>query len=113
KPLEIKKPADFGVDLAPRLKVVKTVEPPGRKAGVKVANAAELIAKLKGAGKVLLADAPQLGHALAEEMSALIVGMMGSYDAVLAPATASGKNFMPRVAALLDVMQISDIIKVV
>jgi electron transfer flavoprotein beta subunit len=50
KPLEIKKPADFGVDLAPRLKVVKTVEPPGRKAGVKVANAAELIAKLKEAG---------------------------------------------------------------
>src|SRR6266545_8340163 len=50
KPLEIKKPADYGVDIAPRLKVLKTVEPPGRKAGVKVANAAELIAKLKEAG---------------------------------------------------------------
>ena len=50
KPLEVKKPADLGVDPAPRLKVVKTVEPPGRKAGVKVANAAELIAKLKEAG---------------------------------------------------------------
>ena len=50
KPLEMKKPADYGVDPAPRLKVVKTVEPPGRKAGVKVANASELIAKLKEAG---------------------------------------------------------------
>jgi electron transfer flavoprotein beta subunit len=47
KPLDIKKPADFGVDVAPRLKVIKTTEPPGRKAGVKVANAAELVAKLK------------------------------------------------------------------
>jgi electron transfer flavoprotein beta subunit len=50
KPLEIKKPADYGVDIAPRLKVLKTVEPPGRKAGVKVANAADLIAKLKEVG---------------------------------------------------------------
>ena len=50
KPLDVKKPADLGVDPAPRLKVVKTVEPAGRKAGVKVANAAELVAKLKEAG---------------------------------------------------------------
>ena len=50
KPLDVKKPAALGVDPAPRLKVVKTVEPAGRKAGVKVANAAELIAKLKEAG---------------------------------------------------------------
>jgi electron transfer flavoprotein beta subunit len=50
KPLDVKKPADYGVDPAPRLKVLKTVEPPGRKAGVKVANAAELLAKLKEAG---------------------------------------------------------------
>ena len=47
---EVKKPGDYGVDIAPRLKVLKTVEPPGRKAGVKVANAAELIAKLKEVG---------------------------------------------------------------
>jgi electron transfer flavoprotein beta subunit len=47
KPLDVKKPADFGVDVGPRLKVIKTTEPPGRKAGVKVANAAELVAKLK------------------------------------------------------------------
>jgi len=50
KPLEVKKAADYGVDTAPRLKVLKTVEPPGRKAGIKVANAAELVAKLKEAG---------------------------------------------------------------
>jgi electron transfer flavoprotein beta subunit len=50
KPLEIKKPSDYGVDPAPRLKVLKTTEPPGRKAGVKVADAAELVAKLKEAG---------------------------------------------------------------
>jgi electron transfer flavoprotein beta subunit len=50
KPLEVKKPADYGVDITPRLKVLKTVEPPGRKAGVKVADAAELIAKLREAG---------------------------------------------------------------
>jgi electron transfer flavoprotein beta subunit len=50
KPLEIRKAADFSVDIAPRLKVLKTVEPPGRKAGVRVANAAELVAKLKEAG---------------------------------------------------------------
>ena len=50
KPLEVKKPGDFGVDTAPRLKVLKTVEPAGRKAGVKVADAAELVAKLKEVG---------------------------------------------------------------
>jgi electron transfer flavoprotein beta subunit len=50
KPLEVKKPADYGVDPTQRLKIVKIVEPPGRKAGIKVANAAELVAKLKEAG---------------------------------------------------------------
>ena len=50
KPLEVKKPADYGVDPSPRLKVLKTVEPPGRKAGVKLANAVELVAKLKEIG---------------------------------------------------------------
>jgi electron transfer flavoprotein beta subunit len=50
KPLDVKKPADYGVDSAPRLKVLKTVEPAGRKAGVKVANAAELVARLREAG---------------------------------------------------------------
>lgn len=50
KPLDVKKPADLGVDIAPRLKVLKTSEPPGRKAGVKVADVAELVAKLKSDG---------------------------------------------------------------
>jgi electron transfer flavoprotein beta subunit len=52
KPLEVKKPADYGVDPSPRLTVLKTTEPPGRKAGVKVANAAELVAKLKETGAI-------------------------------------------------------------
>ena len=74
---------------------------------------AEAAAKLDGVAKVLQADAPQLANQLAEELAALVVGLMPNYDAVIAPSTAAGKNFMPRVAALLDVMQISDIIKVV
>jgi electron transfer flavoprotein alpha subunit len=82
-------------------------------AGADCRAVAESAAKLEGAKKVLCADAPQFAHQLAEEMAALIVGLMGSYNAVLAPSTASGKNIMPRVAALLDVMQISEIIKVV
>ncbi len=53
KPLDVKKPADLGVSVAPRLKVLKTSEPPGRKAGVKVANPAELVAKLREAGVIL------------------------------------------------------------
>jgi electron transfer flavoprotein beta subunit len=53
KPLDVKKPADFGVDVTARLKVLKTTEPPGRKAGVKVANAAELVAKLKNEAGVI------------------------------------------------------------
>ena len=74
---------------------------------------ADSAAKLDGAAKVLHADAPQFAHQLAEEMAALIVGLMGNYNAVVAPSTASGKNILPRVAAALDVMQISDVIKVV
>jgi electron transfer flavoprotein alpha subunit len=74
---------------------------------------ADAAAKLDGATKVLVADAPQFANQLAEEMSALIVPLMAGYDAVLAPATASGKNVLPRVAATLDVMQLSEIIKVV
>jgi electron transfer flavoprotein alpha subunit len=63
-------------------------------------------------GKVLLAEAPAYEHALAEPMAALIHSLAASYDAVLAAATTMGKNVMPRVAALLDVMQISDVIKI-
>ncbi len=82
-------------------------------AGSGAAPAADAAAKLDGVAKVLLADAPQLGPGLAEEVAALIVRLMPSYDVAMAPATASGKNIMPRVAALLDVMQVSEITKVV
>jgi electron transfer flavoprotein alpha subunit len=82
-------------------------------AGHNCRAAAETAAKLGGVAKVLLADAPHLGNGLAEEVSALIVELMKDYSVAVAPATAFGKNVMPRVAALLDVMQISDIIKVV
>jgi electron transfer flavoprotein alpha subunit len=73
---------------------------------------ADQAAKLDGVAKVLLADSPNFARQLAEEMAALITPMMGNYDAVLACSTASGKNVLPRVAAGLDVMQISDIMKV-
>ena len=82
-------------------------------AGADCRAVADSAAKLDGAAKVLHADAPQFAHQLAEEMAALIVGLMGNYNAVVAPSTASGKNILPRVAAALDVMQISDVIKVV
>ena len=82
-------------------------------AGSDCRSVADSAAKLEGARKVLIADAPQFAHQLAEEIAALIVSLMPSYDAVVAASTAAGKNTMPRVAALLDVMQISDIIKVV
>jgi electron transfer flavoprotein alpha subunit len=82
-------------------------------AGHNCRTAAEAAAQLSGVAKVLVADAPQLAHGLAEETAALIVPLMASYDTLVAPATASGKNVCPRVAAALDVMQISDITNVV
>jgi electron transfer flavoprotein alpha subunit len=74
---------------------------------------AQAAAQLDGVEKVLLADAPALAHLLAEPLAALVVALASSYDAIVAPATTTGKNFMPRVAALLDVMQISDTVKVI
>ena len=82
-------------------------------AGKDCGGAAAEAAKLDGIAKVLLADADALAHRLAEPMAALILRLAGSYDALVAPATTSGKNIMPRVAALLDVMQISEIVAVV
>ncbi len=82
-------------------------------AGADAKAAAESAAKLDGVAKVLLADAPQLANGLAEEVATLIVSIAGNYSAIVAAATAYGKNILPRVAAKLDVMQISDIIKVV
>ncbi|HEY5964774.1 MAG TPA: FAD-binding protein [Xanthobacteraceae bacterium] len=82
-------------------------------AGKDAKAVADAAAKLDGVKKVLLADAPAYEHALAEPLAALIVSLAGSYDAFAAPATNNGKNVMPRVAALLDVMQISDVSKIV
>jgi electron transfer flavoprotein alpha subunit len=73
---------------------------------------ADEAAKLEGVRKVLLADAPQLAHRLAEETAATILPLMENYTVLLAPASTTGKNVLPRVAALLDVGQISDIIEV-
>lgn len=82
-------------------------------AGSNCKAAADAAAGLAGVAKVLVADAPHLANGLAEELAEVIVGLAGGYAAIVAPATSSGKNVMPRVAAKLDVMQISDIIKVV
>ena len=78
-------------------------------AGDGVAGAAAEAAKLKGVSRVLTADAPTLGHGLAEPLAALVVSLAPAYSAVLAPSTSTFKNALPRAAALLDVMQISDI----
>jgi len=82
-------------------------------AGKDAKAAAGAAAKLDGVKKVILADAAPYEHMLAEPTAALIVSLAGNYDAIVAASTTTGKNIMPRVAALLDVMQISDITKVV
>ena len=82
-------------------------------AGANCRPAAEAAAALEGVEKVLVAEAPAYEHALAEPVAALIAALAGSYDALIAPATTMGKNVMPRVAALLDVMQVSDVTKVI
>ena len=82
-------------------------------AGSGAKGAADAAAKLSGVSKVLLADDAAYANNLAEPLADLIVSLSGSYDVIIAAATASAKNVMPRVAALLDVMQISEIIEVV
>ncbi len=82
-------------------------------AGKNCRAVAEAAAKLDGVSKVLLADGAGYEHMLAEPVAALIHSLAGAYDAIVAPATTTGKNIMPRVAALLDVMQVSDIVKVI
>ena len=81
-------------------------------AGKNVSAVAAEAATLGGVAKVLTAESDALEHALAEPLAALLVSLASAYDALLAPTTASGKNVMPRVAALLDVMQISDVMEV-
>ena len=81
-------------------------------AGAGCAGVADAAAKVAGVAKVLLADNAAYTNQLAENVAPLVAGLMAGYDALLAPATAHGKNIAPRVAALLDVMQISDILSV-
>ena len=81
-------------------------------AGQGCGAAAEAAAKIAGVGKVLVADDAAYAHALAENVAPLIVELMSSHDAFVAPATTAGKNIAPRVAALLDVMQISEVLSV-
>ena len=82
-------------------------------AGSACADAAAAAAKIAGVTKVLVADAPHYAVPLAENLAALVVSIAKNYTHVLTPATGFGKNFMPRVAALLDVAQVSDISAVV
>lgn len=82
-------------------------------AGSGAKGAADAAAKLAGVSKVLLADSADYANNLAEPLAALVVSLAGGYDTIIAAATATGKNVMPRVAALLDVMQVSEIIEVV
>ncbi|NQY03908.1 MAG: electron transfer flavoprotein subunit alpha/FixB family protein, partial [Halieaceae bacterium] len=81
-------------------------------AGADCGAAAEAAAKVAGVSRVLVADNAAYGHQLAENVSLLIADVGAAYDNIVAPATSNGKNTMPRVAALLDVAQISDIISV-
>jgi len=81
-------------------------------AGAGVGAVGEAAAKIAGVGKVHVADNAAYDHVLPEAVAPLVVELMGHHDAFVAPATANGKNIAPRVAALLDVMQISDILSV-
>jgi electron transfer flavoprotein alpha subunit len=82
-------------------------------AGHNASGAAEAAAKIAGVSKVLLAEAPGFEHGLAENLAAQVVALAGSYSHLVFPATAAGKNVAPRVAALLDVAQVSDVTKVI
>jgi len=82
-------------------------------AGKDAKGAADQAAKLQGVRKVLLAEADELEQRLAEPLAALVISLAGSYETIVAPATSAGKNVAPRIAALLDVAQVSEIIEVV
>lgn len=81
--------------------------------GASAIAAGDAAAKIDGVAKVLVAENASLGHRLAEATAALIVGLAGEYEHIVAPATTDAKNVMPRVAALLDVMMISDVFGVI
>ena len=82
-------------------------------AGASAADAAKEAATIDGVAKVLVAEDPALGHRLAESTADLIVSLAGDYDHIVAPATTDAKNVLPRVAALLDVMMLTDVSGVV
>jgi electron transfer flavoprotein alpha subunit len=82
-------------------------------AGEGCGGVADAAAKIDGVTKVLVADAPEYGHRLAENVANLLVGMADGYSHILAPHTTSGKNILPRAAALLDLQQVSDITAVI
>ncbi|NHN85173.1 electron transfer flavoprotein subunit alpha/FixB family protein [Acetobacter musti] len=82
-------------------------------AGHNIGAVAEAAAKLSGVSTVLVADDPALAHGLAEPVAATILEHAGDYDTIVAPATATGKDVFPRIAARLDVMQISDVTRIV
>merc|ERR1712188_72530 len=122
KPLDVKAAADFGVSLDSNVKVLKVTPPPQREGGIKVADVAELVDKLKTETHKLVNAAQKMGgdiHVLVAgegcqavaEAAAQIDGvakvLAADYSHIVAAATTTGKNFMPRVAALLDVAQIS------
>ncbi|OYV64537.1 MAG: electron transfer flavoprotein subunit alpha, partial [Acidiphilium sp. 37-67-22] len=104
----VKQPARSAVAAAAKLGTVHVLV-----AGDGVAGAAKEAAAIAGVDKVLVADSKVLAHALAEPLAELIVKLAGNYTHVLAASTATGKNVMPRAAALLDVQPISDIAGVV
>ncbi len=107
----VKQPARSAVAAAQKLGGEVHALVVGEGDGVRAAAAAA--AKLPGVAKVLVADGPAYGHALAEPLAALLIALAPGYSHLLAAATAAGKNVMPRVAALLDVQPISDIADVV
>ncbi|WP_347267027.1 electron transfer flavoprotein subunit alpha/FixB family protein [Paracoccus sp. (in: a-proteobacteria)] len=82
-------------------------------AGAHAKSAGEAAARIAGVSRVLVAEAPLYGHRLAEPTAALIVGLAGEFSHIAAPATTDAKNIMPRVAALLDVMVLSDVSAVI
>jgi electron transfer flavoprotein alpha subunit len=80
--------------------------------GGEASQAADATAKIAGVAKVLLADDAAYANMLAENVAPLVAGLMGNYDALLCNATSNGKNVAPRVAAMLDVMQVSDVLSI-
>ncbi len=105
---EIKQPSRSAVAAALKLGEVHVLV-----AGGDVSAAAAAAAKLDGVTKVHTAESPELAHSLAEPLAALLVQMAGHHDHIFAASTATGKNVMPRLAALLDVQPISDISAVI